>query len=149
MLNDGLAGRFRRLKAYITDGVVLGGAIILGIILFGINFEEKNPVSLLYLLIFPIIVFVLQLKLLFNNSQTLGKVYQNIIIVDSKSGQRASFGKNTLRIISSLVLTAIPGMWLIDTLCILGRKRKCLHDSIAKTIIVDEIYVTTATQVSP
>jgi uncharacterized RDD family membrane protein YckC len=149
MSKDGLAGRVRRLKAYFTDVVVLGGAVFLGIILFGINFVEKNPISILYVLIFPVIVITLQLTLLFSTSQTLGKVFQNIVIVDSGSGLRAGFGKNLSRIVSSLILTVIPGMWLIDTLCILGRKRKCIHDSIAKTIVVDEIYVTTATQVNP
>lgn len=149
MSKDGLASRVRRLKAYFTDWVVVGVAFFLGTILFGINGEEKNPISLLYFLIFPAIVIALQLKLLFNNSQTLGKVYQNIVIVDNESGLKASFGKNIVRIISSLVLTIIPGMWLIDTLTILGKKRKCIHDSIAKTIVLDENYMTTATQVNP
>jgi uncharacterized RDD family membrane protein YckC len=71
----------------------------------------------------------------------LGKVYQNIVIVDNESGLKASFGKNIVRIISSLVLTVIPGMWLIDTLTILGKKRKCIHDMIADTIVVDEMML--------
>jgi uncharacterized RDD family membrane protein YckC len=149
MSKDGLAGRVRRLKAYFTDIVVLGVAVFLGIILFGINGEEKNSISLLYFLTFPIIVIALQLNLLFNHSQTLGKVNQNIVIVDSESGLRAGFGKNLSRIMLSLMMTVIPGMWLIDIVCILGKKRKCIHDSIAKTIVVDETYVTTVTPVNP
>jgi hypothetical protein len=61
MSKDGLAGRVRRLKAYFTDWVIVGAAFFLGTILFGINGEEKDSISLLYFLIFPVIVIALQL----------------------------------------------------------------------------------------
>jgi uncharacterized RDD family membrane protein YckC len=143
MTKKDIVARSRRLKAYLIDGVVFWVAIIAGIILFLNNFEENNSFSILYIAIFPFIVTGLQLNLLFNSSQTLGKVHQNIIIIDSETGFRAGFGMLLLRVISSSIMRFIPPIGLIDAFCIFGKERKCLHDMIAETVVVDELDVKT------
>jgi uncharacterized RDD family membrane protein YckC len=74
--------------------------------------------------------------------QTLGKRIYRLKVVSSATGEPPGFGHSGVRALVHPVLLATPytGMliYLIDALWIfVGPKRKCLHDVIAGTVVVD------------
>jgi len=79
--------------------------------------------------------------LLFNRGQTIGKVVMSTKIVDL-SGNIPNFGKLlVLRYLVLGVVTQIPIIGglagLANALFIFGRERRCLHDYIAGTRVID------------
>lgn len=84
---------------------------------------------------------VYQLVLLYRHGQTLGKKIVGIRIV-RPDGSRASFPRVLLlRYLVPTLVGAIPLVGpfftLVDLLFIFGEERRCLHDRIADTIVVD------------
>lgn len=134
-----LADRGNRLLAAIVDGLL---AIPLSII-FMMSFVLKTEISPVISglgMLYAIALLVVDLVLLHKNGQTIGKKLLKIKIV-RKDGSRASLGR-----IFWLrgVVNALPGMvpylriyGLVDVLFIFGEPRRCIHDYIADTIVVN------------
>jgi uncharacterized RDD family membrane protein YckC len=77
------------------------------------------------------------LKQLSATGQSLAKKYFNIKIVRS-DGSPASLGNIVWkRNVVNALLGIIPLYGIIDVLLIFGEERKCLHDKIADTIVVE------------
>ena len=143
-----LAGRGRRLGAYLIDliiaGIVLG---VLAVLNLGISLEDlaRDPMTqqmstaggIAYLVIF----MVINGYLLVTKGQTLGKLALGIRIVDAVSNGAATAVKILgLRYVLVMLVGAIPIigglLGIIDFLFIFREDRRCVHDLIAGTKVV-------------
>ena len=123
----GLAGRGSRLGAAIIDGLI---ALIPYIILIFVE-----PI-LGFLLLAA--VFILQMVLLTKDGQTVGKKALGIRIVKVDTGWNGGFVTNVLlRFILNGLLGLIPLYSLVDVLFIFRGDRRCIHDLIAGTQVIE------------
>ncbi len=145
-----LAGRGRRLGAYLID------TIIAGIVLVAVAYFNPGPLGLTMLDIvgtggremsvegsiwFLIIFMAINSYLLLTKGQTLGKWMLGIRIVDAESNGAATAVKLLgLRYVLVLLVRAIPIigdlLGLADALFIFRGDRRCAHDLIAGTKVV-------------
>jgi uncharacterized RDD family membrane protein YckC len=141
-----LAGRGARLGAAIVDSLIQGAVYWLVILfVFRISFQEMAAVTIgkqVLLQIGGIVIFViLNGYLLAKNGQTIAKKLMNIKIVRS-DGSAAGLGRIVLLRLAPLwlmMLIPVVGMLvvgLVDPLLIFRHSRKCLHDTVADTIVV-------------
>ena len=143
-----LAGRGRRLGAYLIDLIIAGIVlVILAVLNIGISFEDvaRDPMTqqmstaggIAYLVIF----MVINGYLLVTKGQTLGKLVLGIRIVDAGSNGAATAVKILgLRYVLVMLVGAIPIigglLGVIDFLFIFREDRRCVHDLIAGTKVV-------------
>ncbi len=143
-----LAGRGRRLGAYLIDLIIAGIVlVILAVLNIGISFEDvaRDPMTqqmstaggIAYLVIF----MVINGYLLVTKGQTLGKLVLGIRIVDAGSNGAATAVKILgLRYVLVMLVGAIPIigglLGIIDFLFIFREDRRCVHDLIAGTKVV-------------
>ena len=143
-----LAGRGRRLGAYLIDLIIAGIVlVILAVLNIGISFEDvaRDPMTqqmstaggIAYLVIF----MVINGYLLVTKGQTLGKLALDIRIVDAASNGAATAVKILgLRYVLVMLVGAIPIigglLGIIDFLFIFREDRRCVHDLIAGTKVV-------------
>lgn len=134
-----LAERPTRLGAAIIDGLCYLVAIIPAMVLLW-PFEpgDFTPVAYMYASAAPILV--VNLYLLWRSGQTIGKKLLGIRIT-RKDGSDASLTRIfLLRMVAPSVLGAIPmlGIFfgLANVLFIFGSARRCIHDYMADTIVV-------------
>lgn len=159
-----LASRSSRFVAYILDGfiylmpfiIVVAAIFVLegGLSLEIFESEEAmedfvmnlatSPFVYAYLgvmLLTPLLILIINIVLLVRNGQTIGKRLMKIRIV-RKDYSRAGFWRIVLlRYIVMGLIGGIPiiGLFiqLANYLFIFGKARRCLHDYIADTIVVD------------
>lgn len=150
-----LASRLARLGAVLIDSAVIAiPAILLAIAMpafadyavraGGQPSTSSNGTLIVALSLFGLaaIAFaVYQLVLLYRNGQTVGKKVVGIRIV-RPDGSRASFPRLLfLRYVVPGLIGAIPFVGVVfsvvDVLFIFGESRRCLHDMIADTIVVN------------
>ena len=136
--------RLSRLGAVLLDtAVVVVPVIVISVMMPSLwvkgdaSFSMVMGVIGLGLIGFAIYQFVM----LYRHGQTLGKKILGIKIVRS-DGSRAGFGRIVLlRYIVPGVIGAIPYIGilfsLIDPLFIFGDEKRCVHDLLADTIVVD------------
>jgi uncharacterized RDD family membrane protein YckC len=153
---DVLAGRFTRFAAAFVDGILT--FVVLGPIYYATGFinramrQEVGVVEqLLMTLVSMGIILLLNGYLLASRGQTIGKFLTKIQIIDYQSSKLVPFLKlYVFRYLWLLPLTVvvalIPGalddnlvnlVALIDALLIFGAARRCLHDLIAGTKVVE------------
>ncbi|MCE2794617.1 MAG: RDD family protein [Planctomyces sp.] len=89
-----------------------------------------------------LIIFGLQIYLLCTRSQSVGKICMGTLIVDQRTGKRAgAVSCVLLRFFLHGVITSIPNVGsiyaLVDALFIFRQDRRCLHDMIASTVVVE------------
>ena len=143
------ASRGRRLGAALLDGVinvVWVAPIILGIMMAGgvrAGIKSAGPMAALMVLglILLLAMIVINCVLVHRVGQTIGKRMLNIAMVRS-SGDRMGLARYIfLRLLPISLLGAIPWVGqfagLVDVLLIFGAQRRCLHDLIADTIVID------------
>lgn len=142
-----LAGRGQRLGAVMIDGLIQGALYFALVYTVLPSLKPSAEVqvdmlgTLLKSLALGLLLFVLlQGYLLHTRGQTIGKRLLGIRILRS-NGERASFARLVgLRFAVGLVITMIPLIGavfgLLDSLLIFRESRKCLHDNIADTIVV-------------
>ena len=130
----GLADRGSRLGAAIIDGIiflvavvllaVLGPALsVIGSVLGGLGF---------------LAIVIYQMVLLTKDGQTLGKKALKIRIVKMDTGENGGFVPNVLlRLFVNGLLGIIPFYGLLDILFIFRDDRRCIHDMIAGTQVVE------------
>ena len=123
----GLAGRGSRLGAVIIDGLI--GAVAYLILVF-----VAPALGLLALAT----IFIFQMVLLTKDGQTLGKKVLGIRIVKFDTGRNGGFVSNVLlRVIVNGLLGFIPFYSLVDALFIFRQDRRCIHDFIAGTQVIE------------
>lgn len=152
------ASRFKRFIAFWIDALIMGAITVPMNILTGFTERammgtagllEQFLMSLAGMLVF-LVVFG---YLLVTRGQTIGKLLIGVRIVDHQSGELLSFTRvYLLRYLWSfpfvVLVTLIPGTFddtlfgfliLIDSLMIFGRERRCLHDLIAGSKVVEVV----------
>lgn len=141
----------RRLRAFIIDtfiGVVIAipAFLLIFIALPENRGQEPNAILLLiafgWIILTAIGLMVANLYLLYTRSQTVGKMLVKIQIVNYEDGQPADLVRTfLLRGIVNSLIGGIPCIGhiysLVDILYIFGEEHRCIHDLIAKTIVVD------------
>lgn len=148
-LENRKSGRGKRLGAAVLDGLInltwllpmVWGATMVRPVHQGI----KPAAPMIGILLFGVIVllalFVLNCVLLHRHGQTLGKRALAMAIVRT-NGERMGLRRYIfIRVLPMSLLSGIPYagglITLVDLLLIFGKERRCLHDLMADTIVVD------------
>ena len=149
-----LARRLIRLAAQFVDGLITLAAVVPGLILMivGHAFETEpfgaadlQPLAIVGVVIAGIAVLALtiyQWVLLSRDGQTLGKKALGLKVVRHDDGRNPGFGRAVaLRLWVNGLIGAVPycGSFysLIDLLFIFGHERRCIHDYIAGTKVIE------------
>jgi uncharacterized RDD family membrane protein YckC len=150
-LDAPLAGRGTRLLAQLLDGLLGLLCMLPGIVLMlvGIALTEPGegvsillPVALGLVGIGILGLLVYQLRLLGREGQTWGKKQMKIRIVLYDTGEIPGLGRSLgLRIVVNNLIGNVPFLGalyaLADPLFIFGEERRCLHDLLAGTKVVE------------
>lgn len=144
------AGRGKRLGAVLLDGLIymVGAAPIMGAaVWYSVAAQEGMPRPqtagmLMFLGVLLVLgVMVVNFVMVHQSGQTIGKRMLGIAIVRTDGSRMGLTRFIFIRGLPVGLLGAIPYVgWLvslIDPLLIFGKERRCLHDLIADTIVVD------------
>jgi len=149
VLNHGitLAGRGRRLAASFLNVFVT----FIPIIIFAVSVSLDNrgddtfPHSLIIGLVCILLIlslYAVQVYYLITQGQSLGKKWLKIRIVDAKTYKVGGFCKNVLlRTVCNGLLSIIPWYSYIDIFYMFGKDRRCVHDHLAGTIVVNVMTI--------
>jgi uncharacterized RDD family membrane protein YckC len=141
-----LASRMNRLGAAIIDGII-GISVTVPVMFLTGYFQRamQNQVSWLEttsLTIYGLVIFfIVHGYLLATRGQTVGKMLAKIKIVDYHTDRILPFAKLVgfryipVWIVSMIPLVSLLG--LVNVLFIFGEQRRCVHDYIAGTKVVD------------
>jgi uncharacterized RDD family membrane protein YckC len=141
--SDALASRGSRLAASLIDGfaaIVILLPALAAVFFAGAN-ESMGGVAILFAGLSGVAFLafaVYQLSMLIRQGQTLGKKSMNIRIVNYSDGQIPSAGRMLgLRYFVNSLLGQIPFYSVLDVLLIFGNERRCIHDYLAGTKVVE------------
>jgi len=129
-----LASRINRLLAALFDSLLFAPVLLLSL------FKTASNVMLLTILsaLWFLGIFIVQIILLTKSGQTVGKKLMKIKIVKICSEENGGFRSNVLlRGFVNALLFLIPFYPLIDLLFIFSDDRRCLHDRIAGTKVIN------------
>lgn len=144
------ASRGKRLGAALLDGLV--GAPGAGLFAWAFvmrynaalqNFPVPQTSNMLFFLggLLLLGVCVINCVMLHRSGQTIGKRALDIAVVRSDGSPISLLRYIFLRVVPMWLLGMVPlvgrFVGLIDPLLIFGKERRCLHDLIADTIVVD------------
>ncbi|MEZ5383942.1 MAG: RDD family protein [Prosthecobacter sp.] len=151
--NDQLASLGKRLGAAILDGLL---ALVLmgvpyGFLIMELDGFEKNPnpefsstavIATVALAVGFLILLVINIVMLTTRGQTPGKMMLGIRIVTHPDGQKPGFVKAfLLRAFVNGIIGAVPCLGpiysLVDICFIFREDRRCIHDLIAGTHVVE------------
>ncbi len=146
-----VASRMTRLGAHILDSIFHLGAIWLGFALVGMDdlfrqlvlgeIEPSLNLTMNIALMWVVTFVLLNGYLLAKRGQSLGKYMLGIAIVDHETGRIVPFTKIMgLRVILPYVAGYIPPVGLIavvDGLFIFGDSRRCVHDYLCGTSVIE------------
>jgi len=149
-----IAGLGKRFSGAMLDGIVSFLIVLPGVVAIVIESVQQGSnsppanlgplgiVGIAWIGMSVLALVGLQIYLLVTRSQTIGKYLVNTQIVDRQSGEPAGFLKAfVVRGFVSGLIGAIPliGVFysIADILFIFRADRRCLHDLIASTSVVD------------
>ncbi|MEQ1919770.1 MAG: RDD family protein [Elusimicrobiota bacterium] len=126
-----LATRKQRLLSAVSDAVIVGVPYVLGSL-------EVVPEPLRLLgVVASLALLVVQLVMVSKHGQTLGKRFAGTRIVLKDTMENGGFVVNVLkRGFLNGLLSLIPGYFLVDCLFIFREDRRCIHDMIANTVVI-------------
>lgn len=126
-----LATKTRRLLAAIADSIITAVPYLLGTV-NGV----PEPVRILGVIV-SLGVVITQLVMVSKQGQTIGKRMLGVRIVLKDTMENGGFVVNVLkRGFLNGLLSLIPGYFLVDCLFIFRDDRRCIHDMIAGTVVV-------------
>lgn len=144
------AGRGKRLGAAVIDGLTnlpWAGLFVWAFEMRISATREQLPMpqtsGMLIFLGFLLMLglFVVNCVMIHRSGQTIGKRVLDMAVVRSDGSPITLLRYIFLRVVPVALLAAIPlvgrFVGLIDPLLIFGKERRCLHDLIADTIVVD------------
>ena len=141
--SEALASRGSRLAASLIDGLAVV-VILLPALAAMVFVGENESISVMGGLFAGLSGLALlgfagyQLFMLVREGQTLGKKAMNIRIVNYSDGQIPSGGRLLLmRYFLNSLLGQIPLYSVLDVLLIFGDERRCIHDYLAGTKVVE------------
>lgn len=147
-LENRKAGRGKRLGAALLDGLIsliwLAPVVWAGYMAMDVRrgLKPAGPMVALMLLGLALMVTIVVVNclMLHRSGQTIGKRALDMAVVRT-DGSRIGLARYIfLRVVPLTVLSMIPFLKLVnlvDPLLIFGKERRCLHDLIADTIVVD------------
>jgi len=125
------ATRMQRFLAVLIDGFLVAVPYTVGMF-------EDAPEPVRVLGVFGAFALVIaQLVMVSKRGQTIGKRAMGIKIVLKDTLENGGFVVNVLKrgVVNGLICL-IPGYFLVDSLFIFRADRRCLHDMIAGTLVV-------------
>ncbi len=132
----------RRLLARLIETLLQGGPALAGIgIGFATGSRDVMRLGLLASAAATFVVFVLSIVWLHRYGQSVGKRILGLRIVRA-NGERAGLTRLfLLRELLPLLVFLVPwvgaGAYFLDRVVVLANPRRCLHDYLADTIVVD------------
>lgn len=136
LVNQGaLADRGDRFGASLIDGFTTA---VVGVVFMGIVGPRTSEI-VGYLAFAAFLVY--QLYLLATRGQTIGKQQMGIRIARADDPQSADPGRTVLlrTVLGQWLLSSIPFYGLVDVLFIFREDRRCIHDLIAGTCVVQAV----------
>lgn len=124
-----LATRAARFGAAIVDGLVLGAAAGFGAVI--------SPMAIA---VFVLLIGAVNLWTLHQHRASIGKLALKLRIVRADGTEAELWRIVLLRWMPMAAISAIPFvsiLALVDVLFIFGAARRCVHDYIADTVVVD------------
>lgn len=141
-----LAGRMRRLLATGVDAILVPSLTLLLVMIAGVVEDAEDYADLWWVLrVFCLAVtsyLMLNGYSLWRDGQTLGKKLLGIAIVTADGGTPAPLWKLIcvralfFPLLFLIVVAWIAPLVIIDQLFIFGKRRRCLHDFAAGTVVV-------------
>lgn len=136
-----LASRSSRLSAQIVDGLIgFGIALLLYTPLMMGSLPESSVGmgAMLFWLFGMFALAIYQMFLLSRDGQSLGKKAMKIRIVRYDDDGNPGFGRAVgLRLFVNALIGLVPFYAIVDLLFIFGSERRCLHDYIAGTKVIE------------
>ncbi len=140
-----LASRGTRFWAQLLDGLIVAWFMVpIGLMTgyIGRAWEASTTETIQYAVASHTLYLLLNGYLLATRGQSVGKRLLHIQIVDYTSGKLLPFGRLlAMRLLPVWIVGVIPfvGDWLrlLDVLLITGGRRRCLHDLIAGSKVVE------------
>ena len=131
-----LASHWERLKAAAIDSLFIYMPALIVVLVYPKKEDIPEFIKIIFGL-YLLALVIIQGVFLESRGQTVGKKIVNIQIVRSKDGKNGGFVNNILlRTLVNGLITLIPLYFLIDILFIFSETKRCLHDRIARTIVV-------------
>jgi uncharacterized RDD family membrane protein YckC len=141
-----LAGRGGRLVASLIDVLSVPAVAIILMLVTGVlehaaDWSASGRPVLRMFALGVVSYLILNVWLLWQRGQTVGKAVMGIAIVSTKSGGQASFWRLAVRALffPTLYLIVWPlaaAFPLLDQLLIFGKRRRCVHDYLCGTSVV-------------
>ena len=134
-----LAGRGDRLLAKIVDRALYFACLVPALVVAILQARNALGLALTLGVFAAAILFIYNLMLLGDHGQTVGKRWLRIRIVRS-DGSDADLGRLFgLRMAVPWLIGVFLGPLFVlpDVLCIFGNERRCLHDMMADTVVID------------
>jgi len=134
-----LAGRGERLLATVLDRALYIACMVPLLAVAILRADGALGPTLAFGVVAMAMLFIYNLVLLGAHGQTLGKRWLRIRIVRA-DGSAADLGRLFgLRMFVPWLIGVFLGPFFVlpDLLCIFGNDRRCLHDMLADTIVVD------------
>jgi len=141
-----LAGRGRRLAASLIDVLLVPILAIFLMLVTGVlehaaDWSANGRPMLRIFALGVVSYLILNVWLLWQRGQTVGKAIMRIAIVSTKSGNKAPFWRLAIRALffPTLYLVVWPlaaAFPLIDQVLIFGKRRRCVHDYVCGTSVV-------------
>ncbi len=137
-----LAGRGRRLAAVLLDVVVFYAVMFVAVLPIGVGKPTAGvgTISMGFLLLVFVGLMAVNIWLLVQRGQTLGKMALGVRIVNRDGAPASAWQLVGKRYILNTLFTMIPffgGVYALVDICMIFRaSRYCLHDDIAGTMVV-------------
>ena len=137
MLKKSFASRIDRLLANFIDGLTL--LVIIPVILVAALLRLNYTLTVFFTYLIIGIAFFIQGYYLSTQGQTLGKKLMKIKVVRYDNKRNGGFITNVLIrfFLGVLLLGMIPFYPLVDSLFIFREDKRCIHDLIAGTCVID------------
>lgn len=135
-----LASPFPRLAAHFVDGLVAVAIYLPMLLALFLGEPDSGFVGIAAMIsaVGILVLVVYQLRLLSREGQTIGKRVMKVRVVMYDDGSNPGFGRAVgLRLLVNGLIGIVPGYALVDVLFIFGAERRCLHDFIAGTKVVE------------
>jgi uncharacterized RDD family membrane protein YckC len=136
-----LAGRGKRLMAYLIDTLLYIVTTFPLIISIERNPEAEPTMAVTIMVVLMIALTIVNFVLLYRYGQTIGKRLLSIKIVRTDYSRAGLLRIIFLRALPIGLLSSIPGVGgiisLVDPLLIFQDSRRCLHDHLADTIVIN------------
>ena len=126
-----LAGRLHRLVARLID------LFILIVLVYSAGGAWDRMILQIFGSLGLVVLPVFQIALLTTAGQTIGKKLMKIRIIKVETGDNGGFITNVLiREVLNLLFKIIPFYEFVDALAIFREDRRCVHDFIAGTVVI-------------